>query len=73
MGAMMIERLEMAEGIYKGTLYAAHFDGKVEGITEGKIKERISIAGNALQMGIPIADISRLVGLSESEIKELAH
>jgi len=42
-------------------------------MAESKIKERISIAGNALQMGIPIADISRLVGLSESEIKKLAH
>jgi len=65
----MIERLEMAEEIYKGTLYAAHLDGK----TEGKIEERIAIARNALQMRMPIADISRLVGLTEDEIKRFAH
>ena len=81
----MINRLEMAEEIYKNTLDAAHLEGKIEGerIGEakgkiegeriGKIEERFAVARNALQMGMPVADISRLTGLAESEIRKLMH
>ena len=48
-------------------------EGREEGIAEGEKAKALAIAGNALQMGMPIADISRLVGITEDEIKKLIH
>ena len=69
----MINRLEMAEEIYKNTLDAAHLEGKIEGKIEGEQAKAIAVARNALQMGMPVADISKLTGLAESEIRKLMH
>ena len=83
----MIERLEMAEEIYKGTLYAAHFDGKTEGIAEGRIEGRIEgkiegkiegaktkaidIARELLQMGMPPEQVATATKLAIKEVRKL--
>ena len=48
-------------------------EGREAGIAEGEKAKALAIAENALQMGMPIADISRLVGITEDEIKKLTH
>jgi predicted transposase/invertase (TIGR01784 family) len=46
-------------------------EGKLEGKIEGKIEERLEIARKAKLMGMPIADIAKLTGLSEAKIEAL--
>ena len=73
----MINRLEMAEEIYKNTLDAAHLEGKIEGERIGKIEgeqsKAIAIARNLLNVGMSVSDISRHTGLAEDEIRKLMH
>lgn len=45
--------------------------GVVKGRAEGKLEQKHEIARNALGMGMPIADIIRLTGLSKQEIEVL--
>ena len=45
--------------------------GIVIGVEKGKLEERQKMALAARNMGVPIADISKLTGLSEEEIKDL--
>lgn len=51
----------------KSVIDTAFGEGKTEGKTEGKIE----VAKSAKQMGLSNADISKLTGLSESEIEKL--
>ena len=44
---------------------------KLEGKLEGKLEQKYEIVRNALGMGMAIADIARLTGLSKQEIEEL--
>jgi predicted transposase YdaD len=80
----MIDQIERSREIYKNELYSAQLEGErigeargeARGVKIGKaeLKERtLSIARNALHMGITIADTSRLTGLTEDEIRNLAH
>jgi predicted transposase/invertase (TIGR01784 family) len=59
----------------KGVIDTAFDDGKAEGIAEGKAEgiaeNTIEIATKAKKMGMPIADIAKLTGLSEAEIEAL--
>ena len=48
-------------------------EGRAEGITEGEKATTLAIVRNALEMKIPLEDISRLIGRSLDEIKNLAH
>jgi predicted transposase YdaD len=62
-------------------LYTAQIEGerigRIEGERIGEARgekaKALTIAWNALHMGMPIADISRLTGLAEDEIRKLAH
>ena len=65
----MINQLEESQEIYKSTIYTAYLEGR----TEGRTEERRDIARNALQMGMAIADISRLTGIDGEEIRKLIH
>jgi len=49
----------------------AKTEGLVEGRAEGRVEERIELAKKAKSMGMSIADIAKLTGLSESEIELL--
>ena len=73
----VIDQIERAEEIYKNTIYSAQIEGERIGAAKGerigKIEERLAITRKALQMGMPIADISRLTGLGENEIIKLMH
>jgi len=73
----VIDQIERAEEIYKNTIYTAQVEGerigKLEGERIGKLEERFTVVRNALQMGIPVADISRFTGLDEGEIRKLMH
>ena len=51
----------------KGEIDTAFDDGK----EEGKIQGKIEIVKNAFKMGMPINDISKLTGLSISEIEKI--
>ena len=43
-------------------------DAKREWVMEGKIEKTLEIAQRALEIGIPVEDISQLTGLPESQI-----
>ena len=66
------ERIGVAKGKIEGERIGVA-KGKIEGERIGKIEERFAVARNALQMGMSVADISKLTGLAESEIKKLMH
>ena len=70
------ERIGKIEGERIGKIEGERI-GKIEGERIGKIEgekaKAIAVARKALQMGMPIADISRLTGLDESEIRKLMH
>ena len=51
----------------KGVIDTAFDEGKLE----GKLERNIEVAKSAKKMGLPIADIMKLTGLSESEINKL--
>jgi predicted transposase YdaD len=59
----------------KGVIDTAFDEGKAEGIAEGKaegLAEGIRvIAIQAKRMGLSVADIQKLTGLSEEEIRQL--
>jgi predicted transposase/invertase (TIGR01784 family) len=69
----MYDQVEKWQEIHKNEIYSAHLEGKLEGKLEGEKTKSIAIALNALQMGMTIADISQLTGLTEDEIRKLAH
>jgi len=72
----MIGQIERAEEIYKDTIYTARIEGEKIGEARGeKAKEHaiITIARNALHMGMTIADASQLTGMAEDEIRKLSH
>jgi predicted transposase/invertase (TIGR01784 family) len=73
----MYNQLQKAKDIQDSVLYTAQIEGerigKARGERIGKIEERLTIARNALHMGMTIADISQLTGLTEDEIRKLAH
>ena len=50
--------------------------GKDEGLTEGRLEgahlKAIESAENALSIGIPLEDVSKITGLSLEEVEELA-
>jgi len=84
----MFEHFERAEERYKNTIYAALLEGEERGeergikVGEERVKKlweadkketTVSIARNALQMGMTIHEVSRLTGQSEDEIRQIAH
>jgi len=73
----VINQMERAEEIYKDTIYTARLEGErigeARGERIGKAEERIAIARNALHMGMTITEASKLTGVSEDEIRKLAH
>lgn len=60
---------------YKNTIETAFdegkLEGKIEGKIEGKLEGKLEIAKTAKQIGLSIADIVKLTGLSENEINKL--
>jgi len=46
-------------------------DARKEGRIEGKMERNIEIAVKAMEIGMPMEDISKLTGLSEQQIKEM--
>ena len=73
----MFEQFERAEERYKNTIYAALLEGEERGIKVGEergVKSKaIAIARNLLGAGMSIVDISRHTGLTEDEIRQIAH
>ena len=65
----MYEQIQKAEDIRVSELYTAQLEGEAR----GKKEERLDIARNALHMGMTISDTSKLTGLTEGEIRKLAH
>ncbi len=61
-----IEKHFMAEGLEKGRA-----EGKVEGIVTGKREEKLAIAYNLLNDGIPDSGICKYTGLSPEDVTEL--
>ena len=59
----MTERSALNDAKREGVM-----EGKIEGKMEGKIEKTLEIAQKALEMGIPVKDISQLTGLLESQI-----
>ena len=47
-------------------------EGRTEGRAEGRTEERRAVARSMLRMKMPLADIARATGLSETEVKGLA-
>jgi predicted transposase/invertase (TIGR01784 family) len=61
-----------AEGLILRTETKAKREGKLEGKLEGRQEEKLSIAKNLYQMGMPVSNIAQATGLSCDEItKEL--
>ena len=59
-----------AEGLAKG-LAEGHAEGLAEGVAEGEAKAKASVARTMLQENMPIGQIARLTGLSETQIRAL--
>ncbi len=59
-----------AKGIEQGR-EEGRAEGRAEGLEEGTVKTQKSIALNMKNIGMPTEQISRITGLSESEIMEL--
>lgn len=57
----------LAEGLAEGRNI-----GLAEGLAEGEKEARLSIAQNALKMGMSATQISQLTGLAESDVLKLA-
>ena len=45
--------------------------GRQEGRLEGRLEEKLGIARNALQMGMPTDDIVKLTGLNRKDVDNL--
>jgi predicted transposase/invertase (TIGR01784 family) len=54
-------------GIAKGKT-----EGRAEGIAEGKAEEKLSIARGLIKLNLPLADISKVTGLSIEEINAIS-
>ena len=68
--------MESAEEILKDAVYTAHAEG--EKIGEARIEKKMELAildivRKALHMGMTIAEASQLTGVTEDEIRKLAH
>ena len=73
----MYDQIQRARDIYDSERYTAQLEGErigeARGETRGEQSKAITIARNALHMGITISDTSKLTGLTEDEIRKLAH
>ena len=69
----VIDQIERAEEIYKNTIYTAQIEGERIGKIEGEQAKAIAVARSLLDAGMSISDISRHIGLAESEIRKLMH
>ncbi len=57
---------------YEASMFdTAHFEGKKEGIMEGKQQGKIEIAKNLIALGLSVQDISKATGLTDEEINTL--
>jgi predicted transposase/invertase (TIGR01784 family) len=54
------------EGLREGEI-----KGKIEGMREGEMKGLMKVAKNMISNGMPVGEIAKLTGLSESEISDL--
>ena len=75
LGQVELDTYENSLKIYrdlKGVIDTAFDDGKIEGIIEGELKGKIEVVKTALLMGLSVADISKLTGLTEDEIGSLS-
>lgn len=59
---------EKGRAAARAEIYAENFE---KGFAEGKMREKFRIVNNLLNMGVPLTDISEVLGLSEEEIREL--
>jgi predicted transposase/invertase (TIGR01784 family) len=59
----------------KNVIDFAYDEGKAEGLLEGKaegrLEEKRDVVRSARLMGLPVADIAKLTGLSEDDIRAL--
>jgi predicted transposase/invertase (TIGR01784 family) len=46
-------------------------EGKIEGMREGEMKGLVKVAKNMLSNGMPVSEIVKLTGLSESDISNI--
>jgi hypothetical protein len=72
---MKLSKDEHARMLYEAEMKARDYElVKLHAArTDGRTEERITVARNALDMKMPMSDISRLTGLSFDEIRKLAH
>jgi len=49
----------------------ARKEGLAEGRAEGRTEERVKIARNFLNAGIPVSAVASCTGLTEEEVKQL--
>ena len=76
---MSVSQNERERAIFRSRrMYQSDMDSNIataedRGEARGRVEEKGEIALNALQMGMSIADTSRLTGLTEDEIRKLAH
>jgi predicted transposase/invertase (TIGR01784 family) len=68
--AMLIKALEKER---KQLVQKGKIEGKVEGKLEGKIEERREIAKKMLMEGLEIVFITKITGLTETEIQQLSN
>jgi predicted transposase/invertase (TIGR01784 family) len=71
LNATDLESYENSLKVYrdlKNVIDTAFDDGKLEGKIEGKMEGKMEIARTAKQMGLAVAAIIQLTGLSEEEI-----
>lgn len=59
-----------AEGLKEGR-QEGRAEGLKEGRAEGRLEEKKAIAGNLLSMGLPIEEVCKATGLSESELQSI--
>ena len=65
------ERLVVYEGGYQLGKADGIAEGRAEGEAQGKAEAMVTIARNLLSMGMPIADIAKVTGLSEEAVGDL--
>ena len=73
----MFDQMQKAKDTQDSVIYTAQLEGErigeARGEARGKARSEATIARNALHMGMTIADVSRLTGWTEDEIRKLAH
>jgi predicted transposase/invertase (TIGR01784 family) len=52
----------------KGVIDTAFDEGKIEGKIEGKMEEKYEVLAKGLLLGLSLADLARLTGLSEEQV-----